>query len=300
MHRIGKDDMLQFNKLCPIEKGWSGDKKYKAVTADGTAYLLRVAPLEKREKCAAMFTLQQQYTALGIPMCEPIEQTLREDGVYTVQRFVKGRDAEEVLPTLSQAEQYALGLDAGHILRTMHRIPAPTDAPDWSTRFGAKIDRKIKMYRDCPIKFDGAEEIIRYLNSRRELLPGRPQAFQHGDYHVGNMMIENGQLVIIDFDRLDYGDPWEEFNRIVWCAQASPHFAAGQVDGYFDGDVPQDFWSLLALYIGSNTLSSIPWAIPFGEDEINTMREQAREVLAWYDGMQRPLPRWYETAKSTL
>ena len=52
------------------------------------------------------------------------------------------------------------------------------------------------------------------------MLANRPQSFQHGDYHIGNMMIENNKIVIIDFDRYDFGDPWEEFNRIVWCAQA--------------------------------------------------------------------------------
>ena len=28
----------------PVDKGWSGDRKYKAVTADGTAHVLRISP----------------------------------------------------------------------------------------------------------------------------------------------------------------------------------------------------------------------------------------------------------------
>jgi hypothetical protein len=40
-------------------------------------------------------------------------------------------------------------------------------------------------------------------------------------------------------------------------------------------------------------LSSIPWAIPFGEGEIRTMLNQAKDVLAWYDGMKNPVPSWY-------
>ena len=106
-------------------------------------------------------------------------------------------------------------------------------------------------------------------------------------------MLENGKVVIIDFDRYDFGDPWEEFNRIVWCVQSSPLFASGIVNGYFDGDVPLEFWKLLALYISSNTLSSIPWAIPFGEKEIETMLNQAKEVLEWYDNMKNAVPVWY-------
>ena len=65
------------------------------------------------------------------------------------------------------------------------------------------------------------------------------------------------------------------------------------VDGYFEREVPMDFWRLLALYIASNTLSSLPWAIPFGEGEIDTMKNQAREVLDWYDGMRCVVPKWY-------
>ena len=103
-----------------------------------------------------------------------------------------------------------------------------------------------------------------YIENNRGLLKNRPQCFQHGDYHVGNMMMENGNLTIIDFDRFDFGDPWEEFNRIVWCAQSSPTFATGQLDGYFKGKIPIDFFKLLAFYIATNTLSSIYWAIPFG------------------------------------
>jgi aminoglycoside phosphotransferase (APT) family kinase protein len=109
------------------------------------------------------------------------------------------------------------------------------------------------------------------------------------------MMIDNdGKLKIIDFDRYDYGDPWEEFNRIVWSVQKAPLFASGMVNGYFDNNVPFSFWQILALYISSNTLSSIPWAIPFGQIEIDTMINLAIEVLNWYDNMKNPVPTWYK------
>ena len=151
---------------------------------------------------------------------------------------MNGKDAEDIIPYLADTEQYAYGLEAGRILKTIHSLPAPETLPDWEARFQAKIDRKIKMYHECPIKFDGAENFIAYIEENRHLLANRPQTFQHGDYHIGNMMIENGKIVIIDFDRYDFGDPWEEFNRIVWCAQASPLFASGIVNGYFDSRVP--------------------------------------------------------------
>ena len=150
------------------------------------------------------------------------------------------------------------------------------------------------MYAECPLKYPGGEAFLNHIARSRHLLDDRAQTFQHGDYHTGNMMIDrSGVLTIIDFDRDDHGDPWEEFNRIVWCAQLSPDFASGMVDGYFDGDVPQEFWQLLALYICHNSIGSLPWAIPFGEEEIQVMQNQAAEILQWYDGFRTVIPSWY-------
>ena len=286
--------MTNFTSKEPINKGWSCDLKYCVTAADGTKYLLRITPKEKAASRPECFRLQQAVAELGVPMCRPIEFGECDEGVYILQIWIDGKDAEEIIPTLSDAEQYAYGLDAGRILKKIHSIPAPPDQPDWETRFNAKIDRKIKMYAECPIKFDGDKAILRYLAKNRHLLKNRPQCFQHGDYHIGNMMIDkNGALQIIDFDRYDFGDPWEEFNRIVWCAQASPLFASGMVDGYFENGVPQAFWKLLLLYICSNTLGTAAWALGFGEREKQTMLRQTKDIMDWYDGLRRIVPKWY-------
>ena len=284
---------MDFISKEPINKGWSCDKKYCVTASDGTKYLLRITPFEKSANREDMYRMQKEVASLGVPMCKPVELGKCEEGVYTLQTWIDGEDAEEVIPLLADSEQYALGLEAGRILKKIHSVPAPENQPDWEKRFNAKIDRKIEMYDKCPIKYENGEAFLEYIENNRHLLKNRPQCYQHGDYHIGNMMIENGKIVIIDFDRYDFGDPWEEFNRIVWCAQTSPLFASGIVNGYFDGDVPLEFWKLLALYISSNTLSSIPWAIPFGEKEIETMLNQAKEVLEWYDNMTNAVPRWY-------
>ena len=207
--------MTEFQSLTPVTAGWSGDRKYCAVGADGRKYFLRITPPEKRERARRCFELQKRIYALGVPMCEPLECGESEDGFFTLQGWVEGEDAEECVPAMAEAQQYALGLESGVILKRIHSIPAPEGAEDWETRFNAKIDRKVKSYEECPVKLEGAEAFLTCLSQNRGLLHGRPQCFQHGDYHIGNMMVRQGRLVIIDFDRYDYGDPWEEFNRIV-------------------------------------------------------------------------------------
>ncbi len=290
---------MEFVSKTQIEKGWSPDRKYRAETADGRVFLLRVMPGTDPDRFRDAYEHQRRLAAMGVPMCGPVEYGPWEGGSYVVQRWIDGVDAETHLPTLSPAEQYAAGCEAGRILRLIHTVPAPPDTPDWEVRFNAKIDRKIRGYLACPLRIDGDGHIFRYIEENRKYLRGRPNVRQHGDYHVGNMMFERdadgmpSKLTVIDFNREDCGDPWEEFNRIVWCAQTSPAFARGRIDGYFGGPPPELFWRLLCLYIASNTLSSIFWAVPFGEREIGTMTAQAADVLRWFDDMKNPVPSWY-------
>ena len=287
-----------FIKIVPITKGWSGDKKYCVSKAGGIKYLLRISPIEQYERKKSEFEMMQRVALLGVPMCQPVKFGTCDEGVYSLQSWIDGEDAEDKIPYLSDTQQYQYGIKAGKILKIIHSIPAPDKQENWESRFNRKIDHKIKGYTDCSIKYDGGDAFIEYINDNRHLLKNRPQCYQHGDYHIGNMMIDsNGRLTIIDFNRNDFGDPWEEFNRIVWCAQASPLFASGMVNGYFDGDVPLEFWRLLVLYISSNTLSSVPWAISFGQSEVDTMLNQAKEIFLWYDNMKNPVPTWYTDFK---
>ena len=286
-------------KRTPIDKGWSADRKYLAEAAGGSVYLLRISPLSRLEAVKNGFGRMRDLADMGVSICLPLEQGVCAEGVYCIQSWINGTDAERWIPARSGEQQYAYGLEAGRLLKSIHSISAPESVPPWGERYGRKIDRKISMYQSCPLRYENDGVFLRYLEENGNLLKDRPQTFQHGDYHIGNMMVDrDGKLVVIDFDRWDYGDPWEEFNRIVWSAQASEPFAAGMVDGYFNGTVPAEFWRLLALYLSCNTLGSLPWAIDFGEGEIQTMRDQAAQVLTWYSRMKTPVPSWYGRGRS--
>ena len=203
-----------------IQKGWSDDRKYRVTVANGTKYLLRISPIEQYSRKKKAFERMQQVSALGIPMCQPIGFGTCDEGVYIMQSWIDGDDAEDMICTLSQEAQYTYGVYAGHILKTIPSLLVPANQVDWEIRFNQKMNRKIQQYHACPLHYEEGELLIAYLQANRHLLKNRPQCYQHGDFHIGNMMIDtHKKLQIIDFDRDDYGDPWEEWNRIVWSAQ---------------------------------------------------------------------------------
>ena len=288
----------QWKSCDRLTLGWSSDEKYIVTDQTGKKLLLRTAKKDQFETKRAEFEFLQKIEQLGVTASRPVDFGRFEDGVYTLYTWIEGESMESALPALPAKEQYALGYEAGQILKRIHSIPAPEGIMPWDERMGRKMDRKIRMARECEIEIPGREQMIAYIDSHRHLLKDRVQCMQHGDYHCGNLVLTpNHHVGVIDFNRFDVAEPWEEFNRIVWCAQASPLFASGRINGYFheEGAVPADFFPLVTMYILSNQLSSLPWAIPFGQKEIDVMLRQANEVLAWYENCTRDIPSWYIT-----
>ncbi len=293
------DDLSSYDikSIEPFNKGWSSDEKYIARNKDGKMFLLRISPAVNKERVLMHVEFLKQCKVDNIPTHKLLGHgnCLDNQSYFLLLEWIDGEDAEKKIPVLNKNEQYKLGVQSGRILKKIHNFNLDIcPKSSWSDRYDRKIDSKIKMYKECELNYEKGHLLLETVNKYRGSLKDVIIVPHHGDFHVGNMLVDdNGQLYIIDFDRHDHGDPWEEFNRITWCVGVSHEFASGQLDGYFNNQVPEDFWRLLILYISTNTLSSLPWAIPFGEKEIRTMRNGFAELLDTYDDFKRLVPSWY-------
>ncbi|NCA67570.1 MAG: hypothetical protein EOM87_05855 [Clostridia bacterium] len=280
----------------PIDKGLSGDKKYYIETASGDRFMLRLSDIIKSDKKKAEFERMKQMSAYGIPMPEPVKFGVCDGGqsVYQLTAWCDGVNLETVLSGFPEAEQYALGIKAGMILNKIHRVPIlESDITEeiWETRYSGFIDDSIKSFHDCGVTVDGAGIIIDYFNNNRCLLKSRPQCYLHGDYHMGNMMLYENEIYIIDWEihlYNCYGDPWLEITM-----QETPHFSTGLIDGYFGGNIPDEFWRMLAFYSSISAVSSVPWAYYCFPEELDSRKKLCADVLRWYDNMQNIIPSWY-------
>ena len=137
----------------PVEGGWTPDRKYRAETADGRVYFLRVAPPERAERLERVFRLQA-LAAEGEPaISRPLECGPCPEGFYVLETWIEGENARTAIPKRTEAQLYADGLTAGRILRHIHSVPAPAGLPDWEERFNARIDKRIAEYLACPLKY---------------------------------------------------------------------------------------------------------------------------------------------------
>jgi aminoglycoside phosphotransferase (APT) family kinase protein len=284
----------EWKRVEKIEAGWSTDKKYKVVCFDERKYLVRLSPIEYHEMKLKEFAILTSINNKNIS--RPIDCGICNGGedTYLIFNWIDGVEADQEISKLSFLEQYNLGVQSGRLLREIHSLKVVKTDDSWKDRYSKKIDRNINNYHSCDYRVEGFSEIIDYITENKHLLDGRKLTAQHGDYHIGNMIITpSNEIAVIDFNRFDIGDPWEEFNRITWSSSVSKYFATGQINGYFNNDVPDEFFKLLALYIGSNQLASIPWAVDFGADEVSTMINEANKVIRDYDFYKTYIPCWY-------
>lgn len=93
----------------------------------------------------------------------------------------------------------------------------------------------------CPCRIPLQEEILDYYKSHVFLMKDRPQVFCHGDYHLGNMIVQDGRVGVIDFDRSGAGDPYDELKPFCWNVMQSEYFETGLINGYFEEKIPGNF-----------------------------------------------------------
>lgn len=285
-----------FIKIEPLKKGWSRDKKYYIETDCGKKLLLRIADITEYDRKKTEFEMMQKVAALGVPMQQPVDFGVCDGGrnVYQLLTWIDGEDAEEVLLTRTETEQYAFGFQAGKILRKMQTLhPTPANS-DWLNTYGVKIDRYIQNYRNCGLTFAGDETVMRFIENNRCLMENRSMCFSHDDFHVGNLIISpENKLFVIDFQRFRQVEPYHAMSGLVFSAKTSPCFATGQIRGYFDSEPSEDFWRLLSLYMAAIAVNSLPWSIPFGQKEIDSAYKQIADVLCWFNNFQSTVPTWY-------
>lgn len=289
------DEIYQNKVVCKaITKGWSSDEKYYIKTKR-QQYLIRVSNDTTYKRKRDVLCEMQKLEKTNLRFSRAYEVRTYRNKTYMSHEWIRGVDLSDYIDSYSKQQQYDLGYEAGQFLKTIHSINMiESYHMSWEEHFNQKLDVKIQKYLDCPIHYKHGQTFINYINSHRHLLKGRDVVFQHGDYHTGNMMLnDQGKLVIIDFDRTDYGDGWEEFNRIVWCKKHSIPFAVAMINGYFNDDVPETFWKLMKLYIFQNSLGSIYWSIPYGQQQVDIMIKQSNDIALWYEKESDYIPMWY-------
>ncbi len=305
-------ELVDFVDISPISKGYSSDLKYLLITTSGKKYLARIIisdesrVLKSGENQYNLLKALRQYSVL-VP--EPHHFKITDDhrSCLMILDYIDGEDGEEVLNLMSSEDQYRVGYQSGEELKKLHQLPAPPDIASWNILKKRKYEWYCAEFLRNPVKVAdiNLDIIQQYVSDHLHLMEGTRQTFQHDDYHPANLIFQNRQLKgIIDFNRSDWGDPIHDFYKVaLFTRHISVPFARGQVDGYWSGSIPPDFWQKYALYCAMSIIPDLVWSgrhtSQTGSDELDRSIRRLQAMIEDHEGFARVVPQWYANAGET-
>ncbi|WP_339228850.1 aminoglycoside phosphotransferase family protein [Oceanobacillus sp. FSL K6-2867] len=292
--------LQNMTEIVPVTKGFSYDKKFMI----DNQYLLRVFQRKAIKNRKAEYITLSKLSAYSNAIPETIEFGVIKNTnlAYMILTYLPGTDAEIALKNLTNDEQYKAGVLAGKELKKLHCLSAPSDYPSWYSTKKQKSDRYLLELQNINVDKRIKKRLETYIQDNEMLLKGRPNTFQHDDFHPSNILIHNRNFSgIIDFGRMDWGDPIHDLQKLgFFSKRISISFTNGIINGYHDEQLISDsFWELYGLYSAMHIVSSLVWGLKISREQYEIMLEYSLDVIGDHENFICTIPKWYRTDKST-
>lgn len=284
-------------EVIEIKKGFSSDEKYLIHMQDNNKLLLRMFNLEELELKKKEYSIMGKMQDYHVICSQPISIGEVGNRGYMITSYIEGKDGEDEILKYSDQEQFNIGIEAGKELRKMHQLSAPDHISSWYSRKVEKHRKYIDAYLACEVKVKYDQKIMNFIDDNIHLIKQRPNLFQHDDFHLGNIIVNNKKFAgVIDFNRYDWGDPIHEFLKIgIFSRGVSIPFSIGQIRGYFNNQEPdEDFWRLYSLYLAMCVFSTVVWTLKAIPNNMNEMLDKVYMYLEDHDYFDRLKPKWFK------
>ena len=211
--------------------------------------------------------LARRALVLGIPTAIPYDVAKVGDSYGSVFELLNAKSFGKLMLAEPENVDHYIGLYVD-LLKTIHgTVVKPEDMPDMK----AVAVGWAKFLKDY-LPGEQFEKLVSLI----EAVPDNLH-MMHGDYHIKNVMMQDGEVLLIDMDTLCYGDPVFEFASI---------FLAYKGFSELDHGVTQKFLGIsyeLADHIWNKTLQ-----LYFGtEDEAVLSANADKAMIIGYTRLMR-------------
>ncbi|MGQ7864173.1 aminoglycoside phosphotransferase family protein [Bacillus sp. WC2502] len=289
--------LTQAISFQPMTSGLSGNRTYLVTTSSSEKLVLKLSNLKTYTNFKRKASVQQKFKNRGLLCSEVMEVGMNPElnCTYRIFSFIEGENARASIRLLTNEEQYEIGRRAGRELNFMHTCPAPSHVAPWDERVMAKHERYVHAYQSSGVTFTKEQFVLDFIKSHADAVKSRPNQFQHDDFHLGNIIIQEGEYAgVIDFDQSDWGDPVHDFYKLsLFSRENSIPFSAGQLDHYVNTQATDDFWLLFSIYTAMSCFSSIVWTLSYDAEHVKGMVNRVERMLADHDHFHQLKPAWY-------
>ena len=254
-------EMTGFSEMIPVEKG------YRKLSVDGCEVIGqgangKVYRLDPDTIIKVYFNpdslpdihrereLARRAFVLGIPTAIPYD-VVKVNGSYgSVFELLNAKSFSKLIDTEPENRDKYIGMFVD-LLKKIHETDVrPEDMPDQRE----VVLNWAKFVRDY-LPADKGEKLVKLVEDVPVV-----HRMQHGDYHIKNVMLQNGEALLIDMDTLCQGHPIFELGSMYnACCGFSEldHNVSREFLGV-DHEVAEEIWEkVIPLYLGTDDAEKI-------------------------------------------
>ncbi len=225
----------------------------------------------------------------------PVACVGNADGFNAVFEGVLGGPLREFLRHAPASLQYAQGKRTGRLLRAFHSGPLSVRQRKKASDRQSKLLERLALYISSMPHFNGDEAAVKLISSRFGHYDCNRPCMRFGQLRHDRIYVKGDlSIVFLPSSTLGPGDASEDF-ALMECMSAGifPIFCAGVVDGYFQGEIPADFFSDLALQSALYALWKCGKYASASPKAFKLMQREFDRIAADFSLFKESIPLWY-------
>lgn len=206
--------------------------------------------------------------------------------------WVDGENLRKFLHNKAEMACYEYGIKSSELLKKLHDV----NTSNVVSRFNVDnyIAEILAILRsdECVLKYKNLW--LNLVVKNTDVLKRKTKdSLIHLDFKPKNIMLSSGKLLLIDFDSYSTGNPWFDFyDKGLAIYKERQAFNKGVIDGYFNNNIPDEFWKFLKIISVCTMIQMSSWSI--NRDNKDYIFSVEKHLLKAYSDDSNNIPKWYK------
>lgn len=288
--------MNSINRYKIIKKlplGGSSVQKYM-VERDNKIFLLRLYEIRFMDSRYRAFNNIRILYDNGIAVPEIYDFGVLSDNKhgYAVMDWIDGVSLDNLLSDDSLINKY--GKIVAEELFKMHNIYTKENI-DIYDKFIKSFNKKINKLKDIGIDYTSSV-LESFVLDNSKVLKELDTSIIHGDFHPGNIVVNDSKICFIDLDVCKNEFAWIDLSTNA-CNLDCPKFYTTLINEYFNNNIPDNFWLIYNLYGSLYCLDYILYCNRIDNKTLEDGTTVFKKFLDYSDEFSLLKPKWFDNNK---